>query len=84
MRYNKKINRVDDDLFCRKCNMFVSSGNVRYKIILSITDSTGVVVPILIWNREVVQMIEKSASDLNLKSNEVTNLYIVVDLQILE
>lgn len=63
MRCSKKVTTVDGGVFCEKCNVNVADGNVRYKIMVSITDDSGFNVPLLIWNREAVQLIGKTASD---------------------
>lgn len=77
MRCSKKLSTVGDGLFCEKCNVSDPSGNVRYKIMVSITDDSGFNVPLLIWNREAVQLIGKTASDLKNIIDQVSN-YIII------
>lgn len=81
MRCAKKLSMVGNSLFCDKCNVSENSGSVRYKLIVSITDCTGVSVKILLWNREAVQLVGISAFDLKDKFEVNRNLFFLINIQ---
>lgn len=78
----EKLSIAGDGLFCEKCNVSDPSGNVRHKIMVSITDDSGFNVPLLIWNREAVQLIGKTASDLKSDIDQVSNSYYTLSAQL--
>ncbi|KAM3319095.1 hypothetical protein P3S67_006295 [Capsicum chacoense] len=65
MACNKCIIKVEQDgnsFFCPKCN---SEAKVvhRYRLQVRVMDETGLIT-LLLWNREAVQLMEKTAKEL--------------------
>ncbi|KAH0757749.1 hypothetical protein KY290_021242 [Solanum tuberosum] len=58
-----KVDPLEDKYYCLKCNVEVISVIHRYRLQIHVTDETGFI-SLLLWNKEVLQLIGKSAKEL--------------------
>ncbi|KAH6770635.1 hypothetical protein C2S52_015438 [Perilla frutescens var. hirtella] len=63
----KKLQKIENRFFCGKCNKYDVSGNLRYKLKVHVVDETGSAL-FLLWDRECLQLIGRSAGELNTKN----------------
>ncbi|KAH0650462.1 hypothetical protein KY284_030374 [Solanum tuberosum] len=58
-----KVDPMGDKYYCLKCNVEVISVIHRYRLQIHVTDETGFI-SLLLWNKEVLQLIGKTAKEL--------------------
>ncbi|XP_019226916.1 PREDICTED: replication protein A 70 kDa DNA-binding subunit A-like [Nicotiana attenuata] len=59
----KKVDKIGNNFFCKKCNEEQCSVGHRYRLQVCVIDGTAFI-SLLLWNREVMQIIGKSAKEL--------------------
>ncbi|XP_019237066.1 PREDICTED: replication protein A 70 kDa DNA-binding subunit A-like [Nicotiana attenuata] len=59
----RKVDKVGTTYFCKKCNEEASSITHRYRLQVRVMDGT-VFILLLLWNRDAMQLIGKSAKEL--------------------
>ncbi|XP_019195687.1 PREDICTED: replication factor A protein 1-like [Ipomoea nil] len=67
---NKKLKEDGGSLICTKCHKPYTQGTVRYKVVVIALDKSGDV-PLLLWDREVAELVGIPASILYQKYKEV-------------
>nr|XP_016509099.1 PREDICTED: replication protein A 70 kDa DNA-binding subunit A-like isoform X5 [Nicotiana tabacum] len=60
---SRKVEKVGNKYFCAKCNEEESSVTHRYRLQVRVMDGTAFI-SLLLWNREAMQLIGKSAKEL--------------------
>ncbi|KAH6834762.1 hypothetical protein C2S53_003999 [Perilla frutescens var. hirtella] len=58
-----RLDRQEHQLYCKRCNKYDASGNIRYKLTVHVVDETFSAALIL-WERECHQLIGKGVIDL--------------------
>ncbi|KAH6821262.1 hypothetical protein C2S53_017392 [Perilla frutescens var. hirtella] len=56
----------------RSVNRYDQAGNIKYKLIIHVGDDTGSS-PFILWDREYMQVIGKTAAELNMDNSEVVD-----------
>ncbi|XP_019241576.1 PREDICTED: uncharacterized protein LOC109221556, partial [Nicotiana attenuata] len=59
----KKVDKIGNKFFCEKCNEEQHSVGLRYRLQVGVIDGTAFI-SLLLWNREAMQIIGKSAKEL--------------------
>ncbi|XP_019183654.1 PREDICTED: uncharacterized protein LOC109178476 [Ipomoea nil] len=67
---NKKLKEEGGSLICTKCQKPYTKGTVKYKVVIIALDKSGDV-PLLLWDREVAELVRIPASLLYQKYKEV-------------
>ncbi|XP_019157201.1 PREDICTED: uncharacterized protein LOC109153795 [Ipomoea nil] len=67
---NKKLKEQEGTLFCTKCKKSCMMGTVRYKVVVIALDKSGDA-PMLLWDREVTELVGIPASILYAKYKEL-------------
>ncbi|KAH6838159.1 hypothetical protein C2S53_009036 [Perilla frutescens var. hirtella] len=62
-RCSQKVSQMGGRDFCDKCNLKDITGSYRYKLLLKIDDETGIT-SLILWNKESVELIGKTAMEL--------------------
>nr|XP_016475267.1 PREDICTED: replication protein A 70 kDa DNA-binding subunit A-like isoform X1 [Nicotiana tabacum] len=60
---SRKVDKVENKYFCKKCNEEEFSFTHRYRLQVRVMDGTAFI-SLLLWNREAMQLIGKSAKEL--------------------
>ncbi|XP_070019364.1 uncharacterized protein [Nicotiana sylvestris] len=67
---SRKVEKVENKYFCAKCNEEESSVTHRYRLQVRVMDGTAFI-SLLLWNREAMQLIGKSAKELKERLVEI-------------
>ncbi|KAH6807870.1 hypothetical protein C2S51_028978 [Perilla frutescens var. frutescens] len=62
-RCSRKVSQVGGRDFCDKCNLKDVTGSYRYKLLLKIDNETDIT-SLILWNKESVELIGKTAMEL--------------------
>ncbi|KAH6797786.1 hypothetical protein C2S52_022340 [Perilla frutescens var. hirtella] len=69
---HKKLIKEKNRFYCRNCSTYTMDGGMRYKLIIHVGDESGSS-PFLVWDKECMQVIGKSAAEFNFDVKEGTN-----------
>ncbi|XP_057799609.1 uncharacterized protein LOC131015282 isoform X2 [Salvia miltiorrhiza] len=65
----RQVEKVEKQFYCKYCNSFNESAEMKYKLIINIVDDSGSS-PIILWDKEIKQVIGKSAAEVNVEGAE--------------